>query len=76
MVTRTIKYAAGAMVALAISLAAGTASATVSAPINVVVPPLAFEDTQVAHHCVVAEADDDDRDRNTTSMSTAPRRPR
>jgi exo-poly-alpha-galacturonosidase len=35
------------MVALAISLAAGTANATVSAPINVVVPPLAFEDTHI-----------------------------
>jgi exo-poly-alpha-galacturonosidase len=47
MFTRTIKYAAGAMVALAISLAASTASATVSAPINVVVPPLAYEDTHI-----------------------------
>jgi len=47
MFTRTIKYAAGAMVALAISFAASTASATVNAPINVVVPPLAYEDTHI-----------------------------
>jgi len=47
MFTRMIKYAGGAMVALAISLAASTASATVNAPINVVVPPLAFEDTHI-----------------------------
>src|SRR5581483_6783257 len=48
MYTRTIKYAAASMVALAISFAASTASATVSAPINVVVPPLAYEDTHIA----------------------------
>ena len=48
MVTRTIKFAAASMVALAISFAATTASATVSAPINVVVPPLAFEDTHIS----------------------------
>ena len=47
MFTRTIKFAAASMVALAISLAASTASATVSAPINVVVPPLAYEDTHI-----------------------------
>ena len=47
MFKRTMTYAAASMVALAISLAAGTANATVNPPINVVVPPLAFEDTHI-----------------------------
>ena len=46
MLRRTITTAAS-MVALAISLAAGTAQAAVNPPINVVVPPLAFEDTHI-----------------------------
>ncbi len=46
MFRRTMTTAAS-MVALAISLAAGTAQAAVNPPINVVVPPLAFEDTHI-----------------------------
>jgi exo-poly-alpha-galacturonosidase len=46
MTRRQIKYAASA-VGLMLGLGTGAAHAAVNAPINVVVPPLAFEDTHI-----------------------------
>src|SRR6266700_1082364 len=43
---RSIKLAVS-MVALAISMASASAQAAVNPPINVVVPPMAFEDTHI-----------------------------